>query len=190
MPNAFSSEPNVKTMASAARSLRRENRPMPERIGSVISSPAGRRLMMPTLSCGQACTQSRQKVQSDQIYPSNHGLYGIVDLFGWRNLADTKGGLELMPARKLKTSVVFHDLYLANYHDGLYNGVGNLVVRKADGSAGDHIGEELEGTGTYTFTKYINGGLGYGHLFPGQFIKSATKGSSYNISYLMLTYTF
>jgi hypothetical protein len=126
----------------------------------------------------------------DQIYPSNHGLYGIVDLFGFRNIQDIKGGLELLPAKKLKTSVVVHDLYLASSHDGLYNGVGNLVVRKPDGSAGDHIGEEMEGTGTYTFTKYISAGLGYGHLFPGQFIKSATKGSPYNISYLTATYTF
>ncbi len=126
----------------------------------------------------------------DQIYPSNHGLYGIVDLFGWRNLQDMKGGLELAPTKKLKTAMVFHDLYLANSHDGLYNGVGTLVVRVPSGADGDHLGVELEGTGTYAITKYLNGGVGYGHLFPGQFIKTATKGSPYNIAYMMYTYTF
>jgi len=126
----------------------------------------------------------------DQIYPSNHGLYGIVDLFGWRNLRDAKAGLTLKPLRKLQCSTVFHDLYLASSRDGLYNGVGNLVVRKADGSAGSHIGEELEGTGSYALSDYLSMGAGYGHLFPGQFIKLATKGSAYNIAYTMFTYTF
>jgi hypothetical protein len=63
-------------------------------------------------------------------------------------------------------------------------------VRKADGSAGSHIGEELEGTGTLAVTKYLNAGIGYGHLFPGEFLKKATKGSPYNIAYMVFTYSF
>ena len=113
-----------------------------------------------------------------------------MDLFGWRNIKDVKGGVVVAPAKKLSSQVVFHDLYLANAHDGIYNGPGNLVVRKADGSAGSHIGEELEGTGTWTMTKYLNMGIGLGHLFPGEFIQKATKGSGYNISWLMFTYAF
>ena len=126
----------------------------------------------------------------DQMYPSNHGLYGIVDLFGWQNLRDTKGGFELKPVKNLQVAAITHSLYLANSHDGLYNGTGALVVRKADGSAGSHLGQELEGTSSYAFTKYLTAGVGVGHLFPGEFVKKATKASSYNISYLMLVYTF
>lgn len=126
----------------------------------------------------------------DQLYPSNHGLYGIVDLFGWRNIMDVKTGVEVKPWKKVQLAAVTHSLYLANAHDGLYNGSGNLVVRKADGSAGTHIGQELEGTGSYSLTNYLSFGAGYGHLFPGQFIKEATKGSPYNISYLTITYAF
>jgi hypothetical protein len=126
----------------------------------------------------------------DQIYPSNHALYGLVDLFGWRNLRDFKVGLEAAPAKKVTIRGAFHDLHLANAHDGLYNGLGNLVVRKSDGSAGTHLGQELEGSGAYGFTRYFGAEIGYGHLFPGEFIQKATKGSPYNISYLMLTYSF
>jgi len=126
----------------------------------------------------------------DQTYPSNHGLYGIVDLFGWRNLKDVNGGVVVAPAKKVSSRVAFHDYYLADAHDGLYNGVGNLVVRKPDGSAGSHIGEELEATATWKMTRYLNTGIGWGHLFPGEFIQKATKGSGYNISWLTCTYTF
>ena len=126
----------------------------------------------------------------DQIYPSNHGLYGIVDLVGWQNLRDLKVGVELKPIKKLTIATVFHDLNLANSRDALYNGVGNAVVRNAAGTAGSHIGREWEGTGAFPITKYLMSGIGYGHLFPGDFIKKATKGSSYNISFLFLTYSF
>ena len=71
MPNAFSSAPKVNTIASAARSLRCEKYPIPERRGSVNSSLPGNRLKMPMLSCGQAWTQSRQKVQS--MFPTLRG---------------------------------------------------------------------------------------------------------------------
>jgi hypothetical protein len=126
----------------------------------------------------------------DQIYPSNHGLYGIIDLFGWQNLRDVKFGIELRPTKKLVVSTVFHNLNLANSRDALYNGSGNAVVRNASGAYGTHIGTEWEGTGTFPFTKYLTSGIGLGHLFPGDFVKKATKGSSYNISYLFLTYAF
>jgi alginate export protein len=126
----------------------------------------------------------------DQIYPSNHGLYGIVDLFAWQNLQDEKIGLELKPGKRLMISTVFHNLNLANSHDALYNGSTNPVARNAVGQNGGHIGREWEGTGTFRVTKYLTSGLGYGHLFPGDFMKKATKGSSYNIAYLFFTYGF
>ena len=126
----------------------------------------------------------------DQIYPSNHGLYGIVDLFGWQNLRDEKFGFEARPAKKVMLSTVFHNYNLASSRDALYNGRGAAVTRDTAGANGTHIGEEWEGAGTYAVTQYLASGLGYGHLFPGEFVQKSTKGSSYNISYLFFTYSF
>ncbi len=75
MPKAFSSAPKVKTRASAERSLRLEKKPTPERRGSVHSSLPGSRLSRATFSCGQAWTQSRQKVQS--MFPFFSGRKSI-----------------------------------------------------------------------------------------------------------------
>ncbi len=126
----------------------------------------------------------------DQIYPSNHGLYGIIDLFGFQNLRDEKIGASFVPARKLALGSTFHNLNLASATDALYNGVGNAVVRNAAGRDGKHIGEEWEATGAYQIRSYLTSGIGYGHLFPGGFVQKATKGSSYNIAYLFFTYAF
>jgi hypothetical protein len=126
----------------------------------------------------------------DQIYPSNHGLYGIVDLFGWQNLRDEKFGFEVKPAKKLMLSTVFHNDNLASARDALYNGAGAAVARNTAGTNGTHIGEEWETSGTYAVTQCLASGVGYGHLFPGEFVEKSTKGSSYNISYLFFTYSF
>jgi hypothetical protein len=126
----------------------------------------------------------------DQIYPSNHGIYGAVDLFGFQNLQDAKCGLELKPNGRLTIATVFHHLNLANGHDALYNGAGTAVARDTSGSAGIHIGNEWEGTGTFHVTDYLTGGAGYGRLFPGEYLKKATKGSSNSISYLFFSYAF
>jgi hypothetical protein len=126
----------------------------------------------------------------DQIYPSNHGLYGIVDLFGWQDLRDEKFGFEVRPTKKLMLSTVFHNYNLASSHDALYSGTGVAVARNNAGANGSHIGEEWEGSGTYAVTQYLASGIGYGHLFPGEFVEKSTKGSSYNISYLFFTYAF
>ena len=126
----------------------------------------------------------------DQMYPSNHGLYGVADQFGWRNLRDAKAGVELNPIRRLQIASAAHSLYLANSHDGLYNVMGNLIVRKADGSARDHIGQELDGTATFVLNPGFLGGLGFGHIYPGEFLKRAIKGASLNYPFFFVTYAF
>jgi hypothetical protein len=42
----------------------------------------------------------------------------------------------------------------------------------------------------YKLNKAILFGLGYGHIIPGQFLKFATPGKSYNYPYVTLTYAF
>ena len=64
MPKAFIRPPNANSTASAAISRRPVSRPMPERRRSSSSSAPGTPTAIATLSCGHACTQSRQKVQS------------------------------------------------------------------------------------------------------------------------------
>ena len=62
--NAFNRPPKVNSTASAAMSRRSVSRPMPERRRRSSSSAPGTPTASATLSCGHACTQSRQNVQS------------------------------------------------------------------------------------------------------------------------------
>jgi len=122
----------------------------------------------------------------DQLYPTAHAKYGLADQVGWRNIHDAHIGLDLKPATKFTITGGFHDYWLASARDGLYNSSGTLVARSANGSAGRHVGEELEIYGLYSLSKAISFGAGYGRLFTGAFLNRTTLGHDYNYAYTML----
>jgi hypothetical protein len=124
----------------------------------------------------------------DQLYPTAHGKYGIADQVGWRNIHDAHIGLDLKLMAKLTITGGFHDYWLANARDGLYNASSTLVARSIDGSAGRHVGEELEAYGAYSFSKAISFGAGYGRLFTGEFLNRTTRGHDYNYAYTMFVW--
>ena len=126
----------------------------------------------------------------DQLYPSGHDKFGLVDQVGWRNIRDLRTGVELKPLKKLTVAGIFHDLRLADAHDGLYASTGAIVAKSLTGAAGTHVGEELDLVGAYKLNSALQFGGGYGHLFAGDFLKSTTPGKSYNFPYIMATYAF
>jgi hypothetical protein len=44
--------------------------------------------------------------------------------------------------------------------------------------------------GVYKFNRAVQAGLGFGHLFTGEFLKNVTPGKAYNYPYVMMTYAF
>ncbi len=126
----------------------------------------------------------------DQLYPAAHDKYGLADQVGWRNIKDLRTGIELTPRHKMTSAVVYHDYWLASARDGLYAASGALMVRKLDGSAGTHVGQELDVQGFYAFNKSTLFGAGIGHLFPGEFLKKASPGHSYTYPFVTLAFSF
>ena len=126
----------------------------------------------------------------DQLYPTGHDKYGLSDQVGWRNMKDFRTGLETKPRKNLTASVVYNDLYLASRFDAMYNAGGAALFRSAAGTAGTHIGQELDVIAMWTIAKPLQAGGGFGHLFPGDFLKNVTPGKAYNFPYVMFTYKF
>ena len=67
---------------------------------------------------------------------------------------------------------------------------GASVVRSINGVAGRHVGEEIDVQAFYTYNKQLQIAGGFGHIFPGEFLKKTTAGKSYNFPYIMATYSF
>ena len=126
----------------------------------------------------------------DQLYPTAHDKYGLADQVGWKNIHHLRTGVELKPSAKLAVAGKLSAYWLADPHDGLYNTASAVIARKADGSAGRFVGEELDGAALYSFSKSVVAGGGVGHIFPGQFLKAATPGHSLTYQYLFLETKF
>jgi hypothetical protein len=126
----------------------------------------------------------------DQLYPSGHGKYGVADQVGWRNIKHFRAGLETKPAKNITAVFGYNNWYLASASDALYNTSGTALFRSVNGSAGTHVGQEIDITGTWAFAKAFNVGLGVGHIFPGEFLKAVTPGNGFTYPYLMTTYRF
>lgn len=126
----------------------------------------------------------------DQLYPSGHDKFGLADQVGWRNIKDLRTGAEAKPLRKLTISATFHDFWLADARDALYASTGAVVAKSLAGTAGTHIGEELDAQGFYQINKALQVGAGYGHLFTAEFLNKTTKGKDYSYPFAMTNYTF
>lgn len=126
----------------------------------------------------------------DLLYPSGHDKLGFDDQVGWRNIKDLRAGFETKPRRNVTAIFEYNNWYLASATDALYNAAGTAVFRSITGTAGTHVGQEFDVTGTWTFAKAFMAGAGVGHILPGQFLKNVTPGSPYTYPYMMIAYKF
>ncbi|MGI8745411.1 MAG: alginate export family protein [Bryobacteraceae bacterium] len=137
---------------------------------------------------GDANPRDGKRGAFDQLYPTAHDKYGLADQVGWKNIHHLRSGIELKPAANWGLAGKYSSYWLADAHDALYNTSSTAIARQADGSAGRYVGQELDTTALYAFSKELQMGAGFGHIFPGTFLKKTTPGAAYNFPYLFLHY--
>jgi len=125
----------------------------------------------------------------DQLYPSNHDKYGFADLVGRRNLEQFRVGVQENIGEKWKIKQAFEGYWLATANDNFYASSGAISVPAHPGSS-RHVGNELDLIAEYQLNKGINFGFGYGRLFAGQFLRTATEGHDYGYPYAYVEYNF
>ena len=124
----------------------------------------------------------------DQLYPSSHDQLGLADQVGWRNVKQVRTGVEEFLNRHWKLRQTYENFWLNSAYDGLYGSSGGLVTRSASGTAGKHVGQEIDFWAEFTWNKSIKGGCGYAHFFTGEFLNRTTPGRDYNYPYIFLDY--
>ena len=127
----------------------------------------------------------------DQLYPSNHGLRGVTDLFGGQNIVDLRPGFDFRPQRKTRLYFNVHNLSLASRHDNLYDNNGAVAVKAPKGGAlSTSVGHEADIYGTYDVNRRLQLAAGFGHLYAGRFLQQTSPGASVSYPYGFLDYTF
>ena len=109
----------------------------------------------------------------DQLYPTNHSIYGVADRVGRRNTQNGRLGLHLRPRPGLTFKVEGNAFWLASRHDGLYAAGGGLAVRPVPGGAAStFVGHEVDFIVDYRLSRHYDLGAQFGHLFPGGFVRT------------------
>lgn len=139
---------------------------------------------------GDANPADGQRGTFDQLYPTGHDKTGLADQVGWRNIHNLQAAVQLKLHPKWTVTPRYHSFWLASARDALYSATGAAVVRRADGSAGRYVGQELDVTANFAMNAKTQISGGFAHLFPGTFLKNTTPGRSYNFPYVMVGYNF
>jgi hypothetical protein len=138
---------------------------------------------------GDAANKDGIRGTFDQFYPSNHGYYGMIDQFGWKNLKNFRTGFDVQLISKLKLRTDYNDFNLASVQDSLYGSSGTSVVLNRKASSA-HIGNEINTVGLYQYSKIWKFGAGFGHLYAGDYLKQAKADFGYTYPYVMLVGSF
>ena len=104
--------------------------------------------------------------------------YGRMNLFKWSNLEDTEGGIEVWPAKGLHIKAEYHHFRLAQSKDGWSHNPS--FYRDSTGSSGKEMGHELDIVAQWHISKIHEIQAGYGHFWPGEFVKKEASSSEAN----------
>lgn len=114
----------------------------------------------------------------DQLYPPNHGIYGVANQIGRRNTENVRAGIWMHPWNRLTVKAEGHSFWLASRYDGLYTFNGALTVKPVPGGAAStSVGRELDLIADFKASAHYDVGAQFGHLFPGGFLRSYSAGS-------------
>lgn len=114
----------------------------------------------------------------DLLFGTNHKPYGVMDLWGLRNIHSPRLAASLAPTKKLSLSAEYHVLWLADTADFFF-------PESAAGRAGNgygrnpqfdsFVGSELDIVATYSLGRFGDLQVGYGHFFVGDYIKQSVS---------------
>lgn len=124
------------------------------------------------------------------IYPTPHDKLGLADQVGWKNVHHLSAVGEWLPSKLWTVQMKYHEWWLASATDGVYTAGGALIARNSVGTAGRHIGHELDLQALGSVGKQMKLGGGVGHIFPGEFLHRTTPSRDYTFPYVMMTWSF
>jgi hypothetical protein len=114
----------------------------------------------------------------DNLYPTNHPFYGLMDLQGWRNMQELSFGIDHTLRKGLAARLEWHGFGLRDSQDAWYGAAGapnrwsGGVFRDATGAAGREVGSELDLELTWTANAKTNVSAGISSFNPGRFVRT------------------
>ncbi len=123
----------------------------------------------------------------DGAFGSVDKAYGRMNLFKWSNLVDQEGGVEVSLSGDVYLKVQYHHFRLASSTDGW--SLNPSYYRDKSGGSGKEMGHEFDVEASVRPLKNIKLSAGYGHFWPGEFVKKVAGAEEANWFFLQLRIT-
>jgi hypothetical protein len=127
----------------------------------------------------------------NQLFPFGHYYFGWLDLVGRQNIHDFNLHTYLYPTNWVQFDLQYHDFWLADARDALYNAAGNAIRRDPTGRSGTHVGQEVDAIVNFHLTKHSDILTGYSYLWGGEFLRRTagpTAAANASLAYVQFDY--
>lgn len=127
------------------------------------------------------------------LFPTNHKFYGIMDLFAWQNMQNAALSFRVSPAKAVTAQLDYRAAFLATNEDVWYRSNTVTAVRPLNAAARDaskFLGQELDFILTWNVNPHVNVQAGYAHFFAGSYLADTGASDDADFGYLMTTFTF
>ncbi len=132
------------------------------------------------------------------LFASNHGKYGELDLFSWRNIHNAQIRLGAQFTKTLSGELSYHADWLADTADywTRSNGISAARTNTPDGrdvrsiNAGNFAGQETDLVLKWAPKPHFTLDLGYAHFFAGTYLKATGPADDADFAYLQTSITF
>lgn len=147
------------------------------------------------------------------LYPTNHPLYGILDRFSLQNIYQATVGVIATPTDKITLRLDYHNSWLVSTNDewrvanqtplgsSLVSPVGSApasgyaarYVKALAVNPSNYVGSEVDLIATYQLTKWCQLQVGGAHFFAGAYIRETASGQETddaNFAYTQLKVDF
>lgn len=140
------------------------------------------------ISCasGDKNSTDRSSETFQNLLPSNHGLYGAMDISALQNIEDYRFSVSATPSVTTRLTLDLHQQYLQSTSDYWYNvaGVPRNTAGAMPGSGrgfglnpgySSDLGQEADFIGGWTVHKGLLLEAGVGHFFRGDYVKQSLR---------------
>jgi hypothetical protein len=121
----------------------------------------------------------------DNLYPTNHKFYGIMDLQSWKNMNQLVLGLDIKPDAKSDLRFSWRAFSLRDPRDAWYGASGAPNKRPGGGNfidptglSGRDVGSEMDFDSSFKYDKNTTIQFGLAIFTPGRFIRNLNGGTA------------
>src|SRR5256712_4749413 len=147
-----------------------------------------------TAAAGGTCKAQGHFNTFDNLFPTNHGKFGYMDLMAWKNHVTYQAVFDVKPSPVSKLQVNVAIMRLANRHDNWYRASQAVYGATGAGNNSSSIGRELDVHYWHTFKEKFKFEFGAGHFWAGTYVTNGQNsingggtgnGSGQNWGYVM-----